>query len=227
MATQKVRPDLDSWKDQEGRQQRSARNRKIGAFAMVAALLAVAAIVAINLPGEEPATDVGNDPGVEAPSGPYHLNLTTGATTPLPDSLPEASLYAVSPDGSKIAGAPCCSPPNPVWVANIDGTDVRQLTPEGTDGFAPRWSPDGSMLVYQERDASGGQIGNLVVVDVATGEGTTITHLPSRSYGGWSLLPSFTTDGGSVLFRMPRGPSGDVDPVGWDLMSVPAVVFSS
>jgi Tol biopolymer transport system component len=77
------------------------------------------------------------------------------------------------------------------------------------------------MLVYQERDASGGQIGNLVVVDVATGEGTTIADLPSRSYGGWSLLPSFTADGGWVLFRMPRGPSGDVDPVGWDLMSVP------
>jgi hypothetical protein len=125
MATQKVRPDLDSWNDQERRQQRSTRNRKIGAFAVVAALLAGVAIVAINLQGDEPTTDVGTDPDVEASSGLYHLNLTTGATTPLPGSLPEAALYAVSPDGSMIAGAPCCSPPNHVWVANIDGTEVR------------------------------------------------------------------------------------------------------
>jgi len=219
MVTKQTEPDIGSWNDQERRQRRSVRNRKVGAFALVAGLLAVAAIVAITLPREDRTTDTGTDP--RPPSGPYHLNLTTGATTPLPDSLPEASLYAVSPDGSTIAGAPCCSPPNPVWVADIDGTNVRQITPEGIDGFAPRWSPDGTMLVYQERDAFTLEIGDLVVVDAATGERTTITDLPNRSYGVWSLLPSFTADGSSILFRMPRGPSGDVDPVGWDLMSIP------
>ena len=66
-----------------------------------------------------------------------------------------------------------------------------------------------------------GEIGNLVVVDVATGERTTITDLPMKSYGTWSLFPSFTADGRSVLFRMPRGPSGEVNPVGWDLVPVP------
>jgi Tol biopolymer transport system component len=75
------------------------------------------------------------------------------------------------------------------------------------------------MLVYQERDASGHEIGNLVVVDVATLERTTITDLPAKSYGGWSIRPSFAGDGRSVLFHMPRGPSGD--PVRWDVVSVP------
>ena len=59
------------------------------------------------------------------------------------------------------------------------------------------------------------------MVDVVTRRRTTITDLPNRSYSGWSLLPSFSADGGSVFFRMPNGPSGDVDPVGWDLVSVP------
>jgi Tol biopolymer transport system component len=219
MVTKQTGPDLGSWNDQERRQRRSVRNRKIGAFAVVAAVLAVAAIVAITLPGDDRTKDVGTDPRPETPSGPYDLNLTTGVTTPLPDSLPEASLYAVSPDGAMIAGAPCCSPPNPVWVANIDGTNVRQLTPDGIDGFAPRWSPDGSMLVYQERDASTEEIGNLVVIDVATGERTTITDLPERNYGWWALLPSFAPDGRSILFQLPKGP--EYTPAGWNIWTVP------
>lgn len=219
MVTKQAEPDLSSWNDQERRQRRTVRNRKIGAFALVAALLAVAAIVAITLPREDRTTDTGTDP--RPPSGPHYLNLTTGATIPLAETLPEASLYAVSPDGTMIAGAPCCSPPNPVWVANIDGTGVREITPEGIDGFAPRWSPDGSMLVYQERDAATEQVGNLVVVDVATGKRTTITDLAEReSYGTWSLHPSFSADGRSVLFRKPFGPQGVSDPA-WDLASVP------
>jgi Tol biopolymer transport system component len=215
MVTKQTEPDVDSWRQQEQKQRRTTRNRKVGAFAMVAALLVVAVIVAIALPQDaRRPTDVGVQP---PPSSPHVLDLTTGAATALPDSLPEASLYAVSPDGTMIAGAPCCIPPNPVWVANIDGTGVRQITPQGIDGFAPRWSPDGSRLVYQERDASTGEIGNLAVVDVATGEHTTITDLPDRSYGGWSMHPIFTADGRSVLFHLPRGPSGGR----LDLVSVP------
>jgi Tol biopolymer transport system component len=224
MVTKQTEPDLSSWNDQERRQRRTGRNRRIGAFALVAAILALAATIAITLPRDDrSSTGVGTDTRPAVPSGPYFLNLTTGAATPLPDSLPEASLYAVSPDGTKIAGAPCCDPPNPVWVAHMDGTVVRDLTREiGLDGFAPRWSPDGATIVYQQRDASTGEIGNIVLVDVVTTTQTTITDLPRRSYASWSLLPSFSADGRSVFFRMPRGPSGDVDPVGWDLVSVPA-----
>ena len=214
--TKQTEPDLDSWKEQDQWQRRTARNRKIGAYAVVAALLAVAACGTSTPPDDR---TQGAEP--ETASGLYSLDLTTGATTHLPETLPEASLYAVSPDGTMIAGAPCCSPPNPVWVANIDGTNVREITPEGIDGFAPRWSPDGSMVVYQEREASGHEIGNLVVFDVETGERTKITDLPGKSYGTWSLLPSFAADGRSVLFRMPRGPSGDLDPLRHDLVSVP------
>lgn len=219
MVTKRTEPDLSSWNEQEQRQRRMVRDRKVGAIALVVALLALAAIVAITLPGEDRTEKVGNQP--PPPSGPYVLNISTVTLTPLPDTLPEGGLLAVSPNGTMIAGAPCCSPPNPVWVANIDGSDLRNITPEGIDGFAPRWSPDGSMLVYQERDASTDEIGELVVVDMATDAHTTITDLPDKSYGGWSLLPSFTADGRSVLFRMPRGPSGDLDPVRHDLVSVP------
>jgi Tol biopolymer transport system component len=152
---------------------------------------------------------------------PSFVDLRTGETTPLPDGMPTTGrAYAVSPDGTMVASSPCCHAPNPVWVANIDGTGVREITPDGIDGFVPRWSPDGSMLVYQERGADTQELGTLVVVDVATGERTVVTDLkPKRVDSFWWVNPTFTPDGEAILFSLPRGSEADAP---WDLWSVPA-----
>jgi hypothetical protein len=63
MVSQKVEPDLDSWKQQERRQRRSSRSRKLGAFALVAALgVAVAVAVVLSRPDDARRTDVGDPP---------------------------------------------------------------------------------------------------------------------------------------------------------------------
>jgi Tol biopolymer transport system component len=113
----------------------------------------------------------------------------------------------------------CCSPPTPVSVANVDGTGVRQVTRDGVDGFAARWSPDGSSLVYQGRDAATAEIGNLFVVDVTTRETTRITDLDPVFHGAWSMHPSFSADGQTIIFHMPRGP--DDASTRFDLWRVP------
>ena len=145
----------------------------------------------------------------------------TGVRSLTSDGIPTTGrAYAVSPDGTMVASSPCCHPPNPVWVANIDGTRVREITPEGVDGFIPRWSPDGSMLVYQERRADTQELGTLVVVGVATGERTVVTDLkPERVDSFWWVNPTFTPDGEAILFSLPRGSEADAP---WDLWSVPA-----
>jgi len=38
MVTNQTEPDLDSWKQQDERQRRTARNRKLGVFALAAAI---------------------------------------------------------------------------------------------------------------------------------------------------------------------------------------------
>lgn len=152
-------------------------------------------------------------------SVPFFLDLSTGTATRLAKGIPPLGrAYAVSPDRTMVATSPCCDPPNPVWVANIDGSDVRVITPEGVDGFGPQWSPDGSKLVYQERDAATSELGDLVVYDLATRERTQVTDLPPKSYGLWFLSPSFTPDGQAILFHLPRGPRPHP---AWDLWSVP------
>ena len=148
------------------------------------------------------------------------VDLRTGAKDVLPESILGGTIYFTSPDQTMFAYNPCCDPPNPAFVANVDGSGVREITQDGTDGFGVRWSPDGSTLVYQGRNAATHEIGNLFVVDVATGETTQITDLDPASYGWWYLAPTFTPDGESIVFHVPRGPDDDAT-TRWDLWSVP------
>ena len=222
IVSQKVEPDRDAWNQQEQRQRSAMRGRRIGAYAVVAALLAVAAVVAVTSWPDRPPTDgVGDDhPSVPSTaSGRFFLDLKTGATRPLPDGIPHGSYYAISPDGTMVATNPCCDGSDPVFVANVDGTDVRQITESPMDGYGPRWSPDGSMLAFQGRNGATSELGDLFVVDVATGDRTRITNLEPNSYDPWFLSPSFTADGRSILFQLPRGPGRT--PAAWDLWSVP------
>ena len=81
------------------------------------------------------------------------------------------------------------------------------------------WSPDGSALVYQSRDASSIEIGDLFVVDVVTGTTRQMTDLDPAFYGTWSMHPSLSPDGRTIIFRIPTGPDDNADM--WDLWSVP------
>lgn len=233
MATQKVRPDPGFVDRQYENQRRQSRRRKAGALALVAVLVVVGVVVGIStlrsgdegkgIPGSVPTPTATPIPSQF--SVPSLVDLQTGEATPLPQSILAGSLYFTSPDRTMFVINSCCGTPNPVFVANVDGTGVRQITPDGIDGFTARWSPDGSMLVYQQRHGGTDEIGNLFVVEVATGEATQITDLGSRSvipenYGLWALHPSFSSDGQTIIFHLPRGPKGYVS-TRWDLWSVP------
>ena len=222
MVTKQKPSDTGALERQRTRQIRTMRNRKIGAYAVAAVLFAIAAIVAVNsLPGRGGTDKVGDHPKVPVStrSGRYFLDLETGATRSLPDGIPQGEFYAVSPDRTMVATNRCCSGNDPAWIVNIDGTELQPITEGEMDGYGPRWSPDGSMLVFQGRDGSTSELGDLFVVDVATGDRTRITNLGPKSYEPWFLSPSFTPDGRSVLFQMPRGKG--LTPAGWDLWSVP------
>jgi Tol biopolymer transport system component len=112
-----------------------------------------------------------------------------------------------------------------VAVANLDGTNVQNfLGTASTDGpDAPRWSPDGTKIVFQRHVGENG-VGNLFVLDVASGRVEQITHLPPLSVGLYYMSPAFSADGRSVLFTMPTvvGSGADGRQFRWDLWTVPA-----
>ena len=233
------------------RRNRKRRNQRIAA-GVVGIAVFVAAVWAVTTGGsfnrtQQPAIQPTPtpEPSMTAPEVAYLIDLNTGEMTPLPESILGGSLYMTSPDRTMFAYSEWAVAPsaNRVFVANVDGTGVRQITADGFDGFAPRWSPDGSMLVYQQRGGlsvgTKDQTGNLFVVDVATGEATRIGYLDPDHYGWYGdattppppLHPSFSPDGQTIIFHMPRDPNDDVNlPLGgfgsgpfggWDLWSVP------
>ena len=134
----------------------------------------------------------------------YVIDLNTGEMTPLPALIlssldpdqpfdpPAHGRYAVSSDGLLLAFVGNGSDGSPeVFVAGLDGTDVRQMTNHPTDVIAPAWSPDGAMIAYLGSEG-------LFVLDVATGEATQVFGVPADAGG-----PQFTPDGKSVLYTFP------------------------
>ena len=151
------------------------------------------------------------------------VDVNTGSITPVPGSIATSgSFYVVSPDQTKVAYNPCCNWETPVRMANLDGTQVHNVSAAGSYGVGEQWSPDGSAVVYQQRDGSGNELGNLFVQNLATGQRTRVTNLDqTREWGWWFTFPSFSPDGKSILYQRPNN-----DNRSWDLWSRRSLVGS-
>lgn len=236
MVKQQIEPDVDSFKEQERRMRRTSRNRKLGVYGLVAALAAAMAFVVVGAGGPSDRTAPAGQPSNEASVAPSSLfgfvalDITSGDLTPTGIRATDSAVD-VSPDGSSMVYA---DDPDVlgsyVHVANVDGSGVRGFedTRSAGEAIAPRWSPDGTMVVYQGLpgiEVNGGMdIGNVYVLDVETGDVTQITDLDTRTAGIWYMAPSFTADGTEVLFTMPdRSMRADGTDRGthWDVWSVP------
>jgi serine/threonine protein kinase len=55
---------------------------------------------------------------------------------------------SLAPDGSRVAFASGANGPADIWVQNVDGSDLRQLTNDPEADHWPVWSPDGRWIVY-------------------------------------------------------------------------------
>ena len=109
-----------------------------------------------------------------------------------------------SPDGSKIAFVSSSSyllpVNNEIYVVNSDGSDLIQLTKNGTaNDLAPQWSPDGKKIVYQSDDDGSGRQGesNIWIVDA---EGTGQPMVTIRLEGS-ETYPIWSPDGNKIAFK--------------------------
>ncbi len=95
------------------------------------------------------------------------------------------SFAAISPDGQWVAFTHAEGTGLPgVWLVRIDGTGLRRLTDHSFDAGVPRWSPDGTQILFSGHyDATSFITGPLWVVDVVGGKPTPLTAPADL---GWS-----------------------------------------
>ena len=200
------------------RRDRKRRNQRIAA-GVVGITVFVAAVWIVTTVGSFDRTQTPAVPG-PAETGPMSLppipgdqegavsnpdflfDLETGRMTPLPESIvgteDETAGYAVSPDGSEVAYYGRAEDrSDQVFVANLDGTHVRQITHNGlaTGVYStPGWSPDGTKIAYVGHTTSD-VTGRGFVIDLVSGVTTQVTS-DAEEVGGIQFSP----DGSSILY---------------------------
>ena len=204
------------------RRDRKRRNQRIAA-GVVGIAVFVAAVWIVTSVGSFDRTQTPAVPGPEetgpAETGPtgdigavpktdYLLDLDTGEMTPLPESIVGTedwtAGYAVSPDGSEVAYYGRTGDGSAqVFVANLDGTQVRQITHNAVAQLiwsTPGWSPDGTKIAYvgnPTRDVTGRGF----VINLRRGVTTQVTPDTEEVLG-----IQFSPDGSSILYAASERP---------------------
>ena len=83
-----------------------------------------------------------------------------------------------------------------LWVADIDGKNVKRLTADEGQQSSPRFSPDGSLIAFTAEYEGNPDV---YIVPVSGGVPTRLTWHP-----GPDIVQGFTADGSAVLFTSPR-----------------------
>jgi Tol biopolymer transport system component len=90
---------------------------------------------------------------------------------------------------------------------------VEGLVPQGVEV-----SPDGERLLYPATDGSSYKVPEFYLYDLTTSQTRRLTDIPLESAWWWSLQSTFSSDGRTVLYDLPRS---DGELTGWDVWAVP------
>jgi Tol biopolymer transport system component len=168
----------------------------IGGAALAAILAIVVAAAALPFGAKDPNVGVAPRDGDDRE---FLVDIRTGRTTEISNDpmFHHAWWPNVSPDGGRIAFTTDTSGSLQLWVANLDGSNVRQLTSRFTDVYDIAWSPTGDRIVFGALDPAHGVRRNLYVVKVATG---AVRRVTNETRDPWS--PEWTADGRSVIYSV-------------------------
>lgn len=132
--------------------------------------------------------------------------------------LEYASDPQISPDGSQIVYTRNFMDimddrrKSNLWMINADGSRHRPLTSGNANSFSPRWSPDGSKLLYASTESGSSE---LHIRWMDTGQSAKITNL-TQSPGGlswspdgeWLAFTMFVPNPGKPMVSLPGKPEG-------------------
>jgi hypothetical protein len=208
-----------AWDRLVGRRDRKRRNQRIAAGVVGIAVFVAAVLVttggSFNRTQQPAIQPTPTPPAGIAPETAYLIDLNTGEMTPLPESIAGNLGYAVSPDGTMVAYSSHTGTPQ-IFIASVGGTDVQQVTHAQRGAADPDWSPDGAAIAYESGPypSGDGDVSNIFVVDLATGETSQVTHEKPTTETclgcpQGAAYPQFVSTGTSIVYDLHRG--GEVD----------------
>lgn len=162
----------------------------------------------------------------------YHATRTGTRNDFLPPSLfifdhttsqltmiPNAFNGAVSPDGRRIVFVREVGGNYDLWMQDIAGSNLVQLTDTPFGEFEPAWSPDGQQIAFVSNRSSNGDVRktSVYIMDVSNGRVTRLTNARTATDGGPAWKDSRT-----LLFHSNRSmkkPQAKVDD-DWNIWQV-------
>ncbi len=87
-----------------------------------------------------------------------------------------------------------------IWVANIDGSNMTQVTSDGDTNRTPQFSPDGSKVVFISQRTSAGASSLYVVTRRTDGSNEQVFQMPVGFSGAWA--PTYSSDGSKIAMEM-------------------------
>jgi TolB protein len=133
-------------------------------------------------------------------------------------------LPAISPDGTRIAFASDRSGNNEIYVANLDGSNLRRLTNNPAEDVSPTWSPSGGQIAFTSDRTGHPQVYSMNVdgtdLKLISKDGETEADRPtwspapyseialSAKHGSWYDIKVYDIAGGTSRWLTDNGVTG-------------------
>ncbi len=133
----------------------------------------------------------------------YTMPITGGTPRRIADGLAWEVQPRFSPDGSRIAFTSDRGGGDNIWVMNVDGSDMRQVTDESFRLLnQPSWSPDGRFIIAKkhfttQRSAGTGEIW---MYHVSGGGGVAVVERASEAQQKELGEPVYAPDGSAIYY---------------------------
>jgi TolB protein len=128
----------------------------------------------------------------------FHHDLGSGARTAIARYSGLNTSAAVSPDGSRVAMIVSKGGSPDVYVSNLDGSGLRQLTRTPEDESSPCWSPDGQWICFASKQRGARGLFKVPAAGGAT-QRITVANVSNPSEPDWS------PDGKWIVFTAQMG----------------------
>ena len=127
------------------------------------------------------------------------IEVATGSKTRLTNLSQDSFQAAYSPDGTKIAFSSLRTGTQHLYVMDADGSNVVQLTFQGTFNGGPSWSPDGQKILFVSDRNSAEE--DVYIIDVdGSNETRFTTGSATETFPVWAPRKAGVAVGQNALF---------------------------